>query len=64
MSENNVLKNRYMLINPPDEWKEPSSTPSSTPTSTPISTPTSTPISTRFVAHEKSSNQGIDRNYR
>lgn len=37
LGENNVLKNRYMLINPPDEWKEPSSTPTSTPTSTPIS---------------------------
>ncbi len=41
LGENNVLKNRYMLINPPDEWKEPSSTPSSTPTSTPTSTPIS-----------------------
>lgn len=37
LGENNVLKNRYMLINPPDEWKEPSSTPTSTPISTPIS---------------------------
>lgn len=37
LDENNVLKNRYMLINPPDEWKEPSSTPTSTPISTPIS---------------------------
>ena len=33
LGENNVLKNRYMLINPPDEWKEPSSTPTSTPIS-------------------------------
>ena len=37
LGENNVLKNRYMLINRPDEWKERSSTPTSTPTSTPIS---------------------------
>ena len=37
LGENNVLKNRYMLINPPEEWKEPVSTPTSTPTSTPIS---------------------------
>lgn len=37
LGENNVLKNRYMLINPPDEWKDPSSTPTSTPISTPIS---------------------------
>lgn len=26
MGENNVLKNRYMLINPPEEWKLPSTT--------------------------------------
>ena len=37
LGENNMLKNRYMLINPPDEWKEPSSAPTSTPTSTPTS---------------------------
>ena len=37
LGENNVLKNRYMLINPPEEWKEPTSTPTSTPISTPIS---------------------------
>ena len=41
------LRNRYMHINPPEEWKEqpnlavPSKQPMSTPTSTPISTPTS-----------------------
>lgn len=33
LGENNVLKNRYMLINPPEEWKDPTSTPTSTPTS-------------------------------
>ncbi len=33
LGENNVLKNRYMLINPPEEWKDPTSTPISTPTS-------------------------------
>ena len=33
LGENNMLKNRFMLINPPDEWKEPSSAPTSTPTS-------------------------------
>lgn len=40
MGENNELKNRYMIINAPEEWKEPDegdSTPTSTPTSTPIS---------------------------
>ena len=37
LGENNVLKNRYMRINPPEEWKEPTSTPTSTPISTPIS---------------------------
>lgn len=25
--EHNELKNRYMLVNPPEEWKEPTSTP-------------------------------------
>ena len=37
LGENNVLKNRYMLINPPEEWKEPARTPTSTPASTPAS---------------------------
>ena len=37
MREKNELKNRYLIVNPPEEWKQPSSTPSSTPTSTPIS---------------------------
>ncbi len=37
LGENNVLKNRYMLINPPEEWKDATSTPPSTPTSTPTS---------------------------
>lgn len=26
MGENNELKNRYLLVNPPDEWKQPSGT--------------------------------------
>ena len=41
LGENNVLKNRYMLINPPEEWMDTASTPTSTPISTPTSTPTS-----------------------
>ena len=45
------LRNRYLHINPPVEWKEqpnlavPSKQPTSTPTSTPTNTPTSTPTS-------------------
>lgn len=45
------LRNRYLHINPPAEWKEqlnlavPSKQPTSTPTSTPTNTPTSTPTS-------------------
>ena len=35
LGENNTLKNRYMIINPPEEWKMPENTPSSTPSSTP-----------------------------
>ena len=27
MGENNELKNRYLVVNPPDEWKQPISTP-------------------------------------
>lgn len=41
LGENNSLKNRYMLINAPEEWKD---TPTSTPTSTPISTPISSTL--------------------
>lgn len=37
LGETNELKNRYMLVNPPEEWN----TPTSSPTSSPISTPTS-----------------------
>ena len=37
LGENNTLKNRYMLINPPEDWKDATSTPISTPTSTPTS---------------------------
>ena len=29
LEENNELKNRYMIINPPEEWKAPTSTPTS-----------------------------------
>ena len=34
MDENNDLRNRYLLINPPQEWSQepPTSTPTSTPT--------------------------------
>lgn len=31
LGEKNELKNRYMIINPPEEWKSPTSTPTSTP---------------------------------
>lgn len=37
LGENNELKNRFMLINSPEEWKNTLSTPTSTPISTPIS---------------------------
>lgn len=37
LGETNELKNRYMIINPPEEWKDTESTPTSTPTSTPPS---------------------------
>lgn len=30
MGENNELKNRYLLVNPPEEWRTPSTTPTST----------------------------------
>ena len=43
LGEDNELKNRYMLINPPEEWREQPNL--ATPTSTPASTPTSTPSS-------------------
>ncbi len=38
MGEKNELRNRYMLVNPPEELAAPASTPSSTPASTPAST--------------------------
>ena len=41
LGENNTLKNRYMMINPPKEWKMPEDNPTNTPTSTPTSTPIS-----------------------
>ena len=41
LGETNELKNRYMIINPTEEWKDTESTPTSAPTSTPTSTPTS-----------------------
>lgn len=39
LGETNELKNRYMVVDAPEEWKEPmgNDTPTSTPTSTPIS---------------------------
>ena len=37
LGETNELKNRYMIVNPPEEWKDPTSTPTSTPASTPTS---------------------------
>ena len=50
MGENNELKNRYMVINPPKEWSlqiiTPSSTPSTTPSSNSTSTPSTSPSST------------------
>ena len=61
MGENNTLKNRYMMINPPEEWKMPESeqvpvqvpvqVPDKYPTSTPSTTPTSTPTSSRNLIH-------------
>ena len=44
LGENNLLKNRYMIINPPEEWKMPESEqdPIKYPSSTPSSTRTST----------------------
>ena len=35
LGENNELKNRYMLVNTPEEWQTPTTTPTTTPTSTP-----------------------------
>ena len=35
LGEDNILKNRHMLINPPEEWKDTAGTPTSTPTSSP-----------------------------
>lgn len=46
LGENNELKNRYMVINAPKEWKE-LVIEGNTPISTPISTPTSTPTSSK-----------------
>ena len=53
MGENNTLKNRYMMINPPEEWKMPKSeqVPDKYPTSTPASTPSTTPSSSRNLTH-------------
>ena len=45
MGERNELRNRYMLVNPPEELAVPVSTPASTPASTPSNTPASTPSS-------------------
>ena len=41
MGERNELRNRYMLVNPPEELAVPASTPASTPSNTPASTPAS-----------------------
>ena len=41
MGERNELRNRYMLVNPPEELAVPASTPASTPSNTPASTPSS-----------------------
>lgn len=61
MGENNTLKNRYMMINPPEEWKMPKGeqvpvqvpvqVPDKYPTSTPSTTPASTPSSSRNLIH-------------
>ena len=42
MGERNELRNRYMLVNPPEELAAPASTPASTPSSTPASAPFTT----------------------
>lgn len=39
LGETNELRNRYMVINAPEEWKEPAD--NGTPTSSPTSSPTS-----------------------
>jgi fido (protein-threonine AMPylation protein) len=43
LGENNTLKNRYMMIDPPEDWKMPAGeqVPHKYPTSTPASTPAS-----------------------
>lgn len=41
LGENNTLKNRYMMVNPPEEWRMPEQVPTSTPASTPASPPAS-----------------------
>lgn len=43
LGENNTLKNRYMMVNPPEEWKMPEEeqTQRTTPSTTPSSTPSS-----------------------
>ena len=57
MGENNTLKNRYMMINPPEEWKMPESEQAPVQaqdkygTSTPSSTPASTPSSSHNLIH-------------
>ena len=76
LGENNVLKNRYMLINPPEEWKiaiereksvlastserEQSRQKVKGPTSTPTSTPSSTPTS--LSQHMLQTNNPLIRN--
>ena len=45
IGENNELKNRYMVINPPKEWSLQVTTPSTTPSSTPSSILSTTPSS-------------------
>ena len=48
LGETNELKNRYMIVNPTEEWKDPTARPEWTLAQTRI-TPTSTPTSTEQV---------------
>jgi hypothetical protein len=43
LGETKELKNRYMIVNPPEEWKDPTSPPTSPPTSYPNKHPNKLP---------------------
>ena len=59
MGETNELRNRYLLVNPPEEWKQPTITgqvQDKHRTSSPSGTPSSTPSSTRTICLNPNSN--------